>query len=524
MSRKFNITSKLTLALGLVVIIGFSVLIVEQTLLLGQGVNGIADKNRSAISQLLSQNVSGGLRWKKAAVVEKVYTEFVNAENSEISSLLTLDTDANVVTSFEHGELMPFNLKSEVSALLGQMGESESSQIPFADHSVFAHKVHGAKGKHVGYLVIAFSNQELSSFVSNTAKTSVLVALLAVVVISGTLWFLINLIFARPMNALRETVRELSEGDGDLTRRIQIRSNDELGDLSELINRFVEKLHTTIGQVVTTAGEIKTSLNDARTNAFDNENLLNQQASEVGQVNDSVTSISSRLDRMSESTTGLAEYTAKANSVAKDADNLAVQAVDAVQSLTLQVEESSTCVSELKASSENIGVVLSVIRGIAEQINLLALNAAIEAARAGEQGRGFAVVADEVRTLASRTQQSTEEIHTIIEGLQSGATKAVTTMEQSRINVDNSSEQIQQVKASIAEIHDFMIGISETNTEVASDVNEQSEAARNILSNMSKIHDLSVSVVDNGQATAQSCETLAKINDDLSQQVSYFKV
>ncbi|MFT5506098.1 MAG: methyl-accepting chemotaxis protein [Gammaproteobacteria bacterium] len=524
MQFRLNIRSKLILSLGLVVVVGFSALIAEQWLALKSGITSLESKNRNAIGTLLAQNISGGLKWKKAVVIEKVYAQYVDSTDTQVASLITLDTDGALVTSFTHETLKPYDLASESGRIVSQMVDEELHWELSEEHSIMSRKVINAKGQHVGYLMIAYSDAVLTEFVINRSIIATLISLAAIAFILLSLWAAVHFIFSRPMRILLETARELADGDGNLTRRIDIKSKDELGELSESINLFLEKLHSTIGKVVETAGKVRLSLDDAREKAGENEGLLDQQSSELGMVNQSLIAMSGRLDRMSDSAQGLAKYTAEANTIAQNADSLADQAVVSVRGLTLRVQASGESVSELKQRSENIGVVLSVIRGIAEQINLLALNAAIEAARAGEQGRGFAVVADEVRTLASRTQQSTEEIHQIIESLQNGAQRAVTTMEQSQEDVTTSAEHIQQVKVLIEEIHKAMAGISQTNSEVAAEVDEQSSEARELSGKISRVSDLSVTVLANGRSTSQSCELLSQVNENLNSQVSYFKV
>ncbi|MFT5506467.1 MAG: methyl-accepting chemotaxis protein, partial [Gammaproteobacteria bacterium] len=372
MGFRLNIRWKLILTLGLVVVVGFSALIAEQWLTLKSGVTALESRNRSAVGSLLALNVSGGLKWKKAAVIEKVYAQYVNSVDTPVASLITLDTDGAVVTTFQNETLIPYDLASESGRIIPEITDQAVRWENTIDHSIFATRVINPKGQHVGYLMIAYSDAELTEFVIHRSIIAALISLSAIVFILLSLWAAVHFIFSRPMQILLETARELADGDGNLTRRINVHSKDELGELSVSINQFLEKLHATIGKVVETAGEVRLSLDDARAKAGENEGLLDQQSSELGMVNQSLMDMSGRLDRMSDSAQGLAKYTAEANTIAQNADNLADQAVASVRGLTSRVQASGESVSELKQRSENIGVVLSVIRGIAEQINLLA--------------------------------------------------------------------------------------------------------------------------------------------------------
>lgn len=525
MWHKLSITSKLILTLGLAVILGFSALITEQWFTLNNGMHTLADSNRNSMVSLLAQNVSGGIRWKKADVIEKAYAGFVNASDTDVSNIVTTDNEGGVITDFQHKSLATLDLNNIVQNNLAKLSDTGVTNIQFDGHLVVILNVlAGKENKLVGYLAVAFSNEQLDSYIISRSGLAVLMSLAAIAVILLALFVIIRLLFTRPMKELNGIAHELANGDGDLTRRLNLKSHDELGEFASTINTFLDKLQNVMGNVVTSAHSVRGSIDTASQSAQENEQLLNQHTAELTEANDALQTMSGRLERMSDSAQGLAKSTSEASGVAESANQIADEAVEAVTGLTNRVTEIEHVIQELDERSQNIGSVLDVIKGIAEQINLLALNAAIEAARAGEQGRGFAVVADEVRTLASRTQQSTAEIQVIIESLQSGAQTAVNTMMQSQHDVSSSADQINRVKALLADIVTHMDGISTTNAEVAGDVNEQSNVARGIANNIDKISNLSVSILENGKSTASACSQLAILNDDLDTHVSFFKV
>lgn len=525
MWNRLSITSKLLFTLGFVIILGFSALITEQWLTLNQGMQTLADGNRSSMVGLLSENVSGGIRWKKSAVIEKAYEGFVNSDNSDVSNILTTDLNGEIITEFSGQSKMAADLKSLILDNMVRISETETLNFQHENHSVLIKQVFaGKKNQAVGFLAVVFSNQKLNDYVLSRSGIAIIMSLIAVAIILFALFIIVRGIFTRPMMALNNVTHELANGDGDLTRRLELKSNDELGEFAQTINSFINKLQGVMSNVVSSATGVRHSIDTAAESAHENQQLLDQHTAELTEANGAIQAMSERLQRMSESAQGLAKTTSEASGVADNANHIADDAVAAVQGLTTRMTEVETVIHELDQRSQNIGSVLDVIKGIAEQINLLALNAAIEAARAGEQGRGFAVVADEVRTLASRTQQSTAEIQIIIESLQSGARTAVDTMAQSQQDVGSSAGQINKVKDLLADIAGHMDGISSTNAEVAVDVNEQSNVALGIANNIEKISNLSVSILENGKSTATACSELSALNEDLQTNVSFFKV
>jgi methyl-accepting chemotaxis protein len=243
-----------------------------------------------------------------------------------------------------------------------------------------------------------------------------------------------------------------------------------------------------------------------------------------------IDSIASAMNEMTATVQEVARNAADASSAADKADReaksgalVATEAIGGIDSLVAEVNSASSVIRNLEQESENIGSVLDVIRGIAEQTNLLALNAAIEAARAGEQGRGFAVVADEVRTLASRTQQSTQEIQDMILRLQDGAVNAVKVMEAAQGKAQSSSDLVEKAAESLAMIAGSVSSINDMSAMIASAAEEQSSVAAEMQSNMNNIREVADRSADGAQQTAQASEELARLAAEQQALMAQFK-
>jgi len=312
-------------------------------------------------------------------------------------------------------------------------------------------------------------------------------------------------------------MEEIAEGDGDLTRELDLGGRDELTRLATAFNTFLAKIRHTVVQVSDAVEGLTTAsheMADVSRQAADGTSMQREESERVATATTEMLSTAHEVVDMAHTAS---ESAGSAQNAADRGRSIVEQTRVAIDRLAGDVEQAANVINELDQDSDRIGGVLDVIRGIAEQTNLLALNAAIEAARAGEQGRGFAVVADEVRTLASRTQESTEEINGMIEKLQSASRQAVKVMEAGRTQAGSTVEQAEGTHAALAEIVTEVHTISERNTQIAAAAETQSQVAEEINQNLVNISDVAEQTNRGAtelQRSTQEIESLAgRLND-----------
>ena len=350
--------------------------------------------------------------------------------------------------------------------------------------------------------------EEANSAASSLITVGAIMGLFITCALFGSAIVVVNGIKSSLLNIIR-SLKDLAKEDGDLTVRIETKSKDELGDLAFWFNSFMEKLQGVVKEIVNTALPLSSLARDLNQLTEDTNRTISIQRQAAEQAKYAV-------DDMSTSVIAEASSANEASSAANDSNIAADRGqqtvgitVNNIRQLATNVQEASQVILKLETDANQVGAVLDVIKGIAEQTNLLALNAAIEAARAGEQGRGFAVVADEVRTLASRTQKSTEEIQKTIEQLQSAARSAVQKMQQSTVQADQSVLSANQAGDSLQAITTSIRRIREMNQHIAVATEEQQGMASTIVNHVQEI-------VRHTEHSSQSSGHIAKASRELA--------
>ena len=328
----------------------------------------------------------------------------------------------------------------------------------------------------------------------------------------------------RPILSLRDLVQELSRGSGDLTRRLTVTSKDDLGQISAGINRFIERLQEMMGEVREASGQLNEGISGLARQTGSAQGLLAEHVRETEQVVTAINEMSRTAVSVSESAASTAQLTGQSQQLASQSRRVVDQAMASVTALVTEVETTAHSIAAMQQDVQQIGSILGVIGGIAEQTNLLALNAAIEAARAGEQGRGFAVVADEVRSLAGRTQQSTAEIQTMLTRLQRGTQTVVAAMGNTRQSCQDAAENTSKVNASLDLMAGEVVEINDLISHIATAAEQQSAVAEEINRNMSAIAEVITQLKGNGERTVESSTSMQHTYDRLREIVGHFRL
>jgi methyl-accepting chemotaxis protein len=368
-------------------------------------------------------------------------------------------------------------------------------------------------------ITVADSNEATHQALITTLTLS-LVAILVIVIISASIVVMIT----GNINTMLVSLKDIAQGNGDLTKRIAQNSTDEIGDLIHWFNLFMDKLHQSINEVVKSISPLASVSDDLGTMTTRTSQITEQQSKATDDVTRSVDEMFISVQNVAQNASSAALAAKEADLEAKAGRAVVTQSVESINDLASEVERAAKVISKLEADTENVGTILDVIKGIAEQTNLLALNAAIEAARAGEQGRGFAVVADEVRTLASRTQDSTQEIQRVIEELQAAAQSAAEVMSHSQVQAKASVEQAAKTDESLATITEKVGSITQMNTEIAAATGEQEKVSNDIKNNVEGIRANAEAAVKNVQEVETASESLLVISTNLRKITSQFIV
>ncbi|QOL25521.1 methyl-accepting chemotaxis protein [Thalassotalea sp. LPB0316] len=487
----------------------------SRTLLGVMGIDILASEIKSGlIDKMHYQNEGYGFLYTADGRIISFPDE---ANNIDMSTLPTLDQVDSLISHANGFKALLNDSKpqQELLTTLDFKGEQYLALVaPITDETM-------ALDWRVGFMVPMHA---ITDPVTQTTYSSIFSVILVLALTSGVIFITIQRLLTKPLKRVMAAMDDIATGDGDLTKRIDINTNDELGQLSESFNTFVENIQKIISQCNLTTQKVLSESDDVSHLVADFSSTVGMQKGYIEQIATAATEMTQTIHGISDNAQTSLDYATKAANEAKQGKALADNANTLINDLANEVSHSTEVVNALHKNSESISAVLEVIKNIAEQTNLLALNAAIEAARAGEQGRGFAVVADEVRTLASRTQDSTGDIEKIIVKLQESASSAVAAMNVGKEKTTEGVSVILQVSEKLDHINQAVALIEEQSNEAASTIKEQASASDEITQQTISVNELADQAVHQTSDMALKSESQKAVTQELTATISQFKV
>lgn len=475
-------------------------------------------KNAEQLVNLLKQTIPASMADMDITTLQR-YANVIQ-QDSQISYVSFINNEGKIFASKGNKDAInPDNLiTAKVEAEGVQLGKIKLA-YNLNDFEKRIADIHKENTKNENFITQAMDNA-----LSTTKLSFTVIILVVALCIAAMIYFLFKYIVIDRLKTLEFRLKDISEGNGDLTQRVSVQGDDAIDRLGIYFNGFLDTIHNSMKQVSDAVNQLRASSQNMTDTSNENQRDILLQKEQINHAATAVTEMSSSIRDVAQNASLAADSAQQADMEAKNGNDVVSDTVEAINTLSNVVDKATQVIHKVETDSVSIGAILDVIRGIAEQTNLLALNAAIEAARAGEQGRGFAVVADEVRTLAQKTQESTQEIRQMIEQLQDGTSNAVGVMEQGQNQVKTSvdiavraGESLRAITASVSKIMDM-------NTQIASASEQQSVVSEEINKNIESINMVSEKTATVAQKTLSASNELSALSSNLQTIVGKFKI
>jgi len=443
--------------------------------------------------------------------------------NSELNSNNASDVAEDLNSAFSEIEVLLTGSSSIFSHKAAQLNSIATATAKLAAAETDIKRANDILAKQVELAdktTVSTSEKVADSVSTGTSMTWII--LIASAIAAGVIAWFTLISITRPLSRVNEMLNVVASGD--LSKKLDESGNDEFAQLSRNCNLLIESLRNLINGIVSRSTQLATAAEQTSAVTSQSTTAILEQRTQVEQAASATTEMSSTSQSVLSSANDALGEIKQADDEAERVKTISERNRTTIELLANEVEDASQVINKLQQDSASIGSILDVIRGIAEQTNLLALNAAIEAARAGEQGRGFAVVADEVRTLASRTQESTQEIQNMIEVLQSGAEKAVSVMDTGKRQAADCVVQSEEADKALETITHAVHEAFDRSSQIATAAEEQSLVAHEISENLESIVAIAEQTTAGSQQTAESSSEVARLAEELQQSVQEFKL
>lgn len=416
-------------------------------------------------------------------------------------------------------------LKSRFAGTVSSVNNNLSSTLTAESTKVVtALRKSNAKIAETSEASLGNSNTAIDQAAHKLSTSLVVVVLASSTALLVVMTFMLVTRILLKINSLRDAIWDIAEGKGDLTQRAMIKGNDEIVHMAEGLNRFIASTQSVVKEVNHAALTAKATAQDLSKMTQRAHSAVDSQTKDVDMVSSAVSEMTSSIQQVAQSIHSAAEQVDRIKLNSNNTSDISHDVREQLDSLMDKIASASDVVARLDTHSGQIGSILDVIQGIAEQTNLLALNAAIEAARAGESGRGFAVVADEVRALASKTQQSTEEIKMSIDSLQSGSKDAVNAIHTASDIATRSKQSFEKTDDLLDSVNSAVNQLSDMTTEISSMAVQQTKVSDEIHRNITNIHLAAEDTAEQMLKASNSSKDIDNTVNELQKKVSRFKV